>query len=58
MYLAPEPNPKVAEFDNVRRYAHISTETMDRHEWVKAEDYDALLEAYRLKKQGVQKLNW
>lgn len=55
MYLAPEPKP--FNFENVRRYGHISSETMDRYEWVTGEDYDALLEAYRLVKQGKQ-LNW
>ena len=55
MYLAPEPKP--FNFENVRRYGHISSETMDRYEWVTGEDYDALLEAYRLMKQGKQ-LNW
>ena len=55
MYLVPEPKP--FNFENVRRYVHISSETMDRHEWVTGKDYDALLEAYRLVKQGKQ-LNW
>jgi len=45
MYLAPEP--EATDFDSVRRYANISTKTLAEHEWVKSEDYDSLLEAYR-----------
>lgn len=45
MYDAPEQ--EVPDFDSVRRYANISTETLAEHEWVKSEDYDSLLEAFR-----------
>ena len=45
MYDAPEEEP--LDFGKVEYYSHISTETLAQHEWVKAEDYDRLLGAFR-----------
>jgi hypothetical protein len=54
MYDAPEPEP--VDFDKIERYGHISMETMAEHEWVKAEDYDRLLEAFRRGQQSMIKI--
>ena len=43
MYDAPEP----ARPEDVQRFANISDETMAKHEWIMAEDYDVLLKAFR-----------
>jgi hypothetical protein len=40
------------EFGSVARYACINYETFARHEWVKAEDYDRLLSAFRILEQS------